>query len=200
MKKLLLLAAAASAFAAPAFAAPTTTAQTGLYVGAYGGYDWTDLDDETGIPPNLSSELRGWDWGGFVGYKLDALMERYKGFGIGMTGAIEVSGGWSNSDDQVLGIDVEKNWDWGVSFRPGFSFLRFSDAINPYVILGYRQMELEAGGFEEKYDGFELGFGTQLVAMGDFGIRADYSHVFYGEDNGFDPDSDMVRLGVSYHF
>jgi opacity protein-like surface antigen len=202
MKKLLTLSAIASVFAAPAFAAPApaTTPLTGFYVGAFAGYDMTDLNDETGVPPIVDAKLRGADYGGFVGYKLDALMDSMNGFGIGMNGAIEASYAWSNSDDNAGGAIVEKNYDWGVSFRPGFSVLQFGNGINPYAILGYRRMEVESAGIEEQYNGFELGLGTQLIAMGDFGVRADYTHVFYSEKNGFDPDSDQIRVGLSYHF
>ena len=48
--------------------------------------------------------------------------------------------------------------------------------------------------------GFELGAGTELVTFQNFGVRADYTHVWYGSSSGFNPDEDDVRLGVAYHF
>jgi len=203
MKKLLLLGAALGAFATSAHAATTTPPSTplsGVYVGVYGGYDWTDLD----VSGAGNADIRGWEGGAFAGYKLDALMTRMNGFGIGMNGAIEGFYGLSASDDRIAAGTVSKGNEWGVSFRPGFSVLDMGSGINPYAILGFRRTEFQGNalGFSDvkNYNGFELGIGTELIAMGDFGIRAEYSHVFYASQQGIDPDSDGVRIGLAYHF
>lgn len=196
MKKLLLTGAACLAFSAPAMAQNNTglnnSPLSGAYIGTYGGYGWTDADT-SGV--NINPE--GGDYGLFVGYKLDQYLQP----NLGINGAIEAHYGWSGADDTVGGVDIEKDDEWGISFRPGISFF---ESINPYGIIGYRNTtyEASAGGIsgDEDYDGFELGIGTELVAMGDFGIRAEYSHVWYGEENGIDPDEDNVRLGLAYHF
>lgn len=212
MKKLPLTCAAivAMSLASTAIAAPKTTQRTnepnkfftGPYIGTYGGYDWSDAD-VAGPNPDLD----GWDYGVFAGFRLDWLMDRTNGLGIGLNGALEGFYGWSNSDDNVAGVAVEKDNEWGVSFRPGLSFLDRMTAplgVAPYAILGYRNTEFDAfagaASGSERYDGFELGIGTQLMAWGDVGLRAEYSHVWYGSENGIDPDADNLRLGLSYHF
>lgn len=207
--KLLYTTAMAAVFlSSSAFAEPVDNVHpsklSGAYIGAYGGYDWSDIDTNAGV----GGELDGWDGGVFVGYKLDAIMEKMDGFGIGLNGAIEGFYGWSDSSDNFGGgVSAEKDQDWGISFRPGLSFLQGVTGdlgINPYGILGYRNTEysLNGGGFNssEHFDGFDLGIGTQLIAFGDFGVRAEYTHTWYSSEAGFDPDSDEVRIGLSYHF
>jgi len=162
------------------------TMLTGAYVGVLGGYGTTDLDGTTAEPD-------GWDYGVFAGYKLDRFLQD----NIGINGAIEGYYAWSNADDTVNGVNVEKDHDWGVNFRPGFSI---SETINPYGIIGYRRANFKTAGSDEDYDGFELGIGTELVAWGDYGMRLDYSHTWYEEKNGIDPSEDDIRVGVAYHF
>lgn len=166
-----------------------SSALTGAYVGVYGGYGWTDAD--TGAGGNF--DMDGEDYGLFAGYKLDRLFEN----NLGITAAVEAFYGWSGQEDDVAGVKLEKDHEWGVSFRPGFSI---SETINPYAILGYRRTNFEAAGSDEDYDGFDLGIGTELIAWGNMGLRLDYTHTFYGEENGVDPDEDNIRVGLSYHF
>lgn len=198
MKKICTLGAfiAALSFAFPAVAQSDTRLSpsrlSGPYVGVYGGYDWTDF--------NSATDVKGWDGGVFAGYRLDAIFEQMHGFGIGMNGAIEGFYGWSDADDG--GID--KDNEWGVSFRPGFSVINKATeslGVAPYAILGYRNTEFDrAAAPDVDFDGFDLGLGTQLMAFGNFGVRLEYTHTFYGSDSGIDPDADDVRLGLSLHF
>lgn len=175
----------------------------GPYVGVYGGYGWTDADTNAGV----SVSPDGGDYGIYGGVQVDQLLDStVNRTGLGLTGAVELHYGWSGADDNVGGVNFEKDNEFGVSFRPGLSFLNNNAVldINPYGIIGYRRTEYEAsvGGLsaDDEYDGFELGIGTQLLAYEDVGVRLDYTHVWYGEENGFDPDEDNLRIGVGYHF
>jgi hypothetical protein len=214
MKKMLLTTVLAGCLlGGPAFADTHTTANkkpgqatplSGFYVGGYGGYSWNDANTNVA---GFDFNANGWDAGVFVGYKLDVLMDRVDHFGIGMNAALEGFYGLSDADDSIGGFTVEKDHEWGVSFRPGFSVIDEMTSplgINPYGIIGYRNTKFTASvpgaSVSEDFDGFELGIGTQLMAFGDFGIRADYAHIFYEEKGGFDPSADEVRIGLSYHF
>jgi hypothetical protein len=208
MNSKIILAASAAIIALalpfnPAHAGPshrhsdTFTDQSGLYVGGFGGYSWTDADVGAS-----DADINGADLGVFIGYTLDAFLDRT--IGMGINGAIEAHYAWSNADDSNGAGNTETDDEWGVSFRPGLSFFNYEPlGIKPYAILGYRNAEFDstvAGVNQENLDGFELGIGTELVAYGNYGVRLDYSHVFYGEENGIDADENDIRLGVAYHF
>lgn len=177
-----------------------TVARSNFYLGGYGGYGWTDADIDAGP----TADVNGGDYGVMAGFEIGGFLDR--SLGVGLNGALEFHYGWSDADDTVGGALIEKDNEWGVSFRPGLAFVSKMMPLDlkPYAILGYRRTELEVttGGttFDQGYDGFELGIGTELVAYGDFGVRLDYTHVFYGEEAGIDPSEDNLRLGVVYHF
>ncbi|HEY8963525.1 MAG TPA: porin family protein [Alphaproteobacteria bacterium] len=166
---------------------------TGFYLGAEGGYGWSDLETTAG-----DLDLSGANYGLFAGYKMDHWLEN---MGIGMTGALEFHYDWSNAEEDVAGVTIEKDHEWGIDFRPGISI---SDNFNPYGIIGYERAQFSgsAGGLtgEENFDGFVLGAGTELVSWDKVGMRLDYTHTWYGEESGVDPDEDEVKLGLAYHF
>ncbi len=197
-----------ASFAAPANKSETmgenisNSPFTGPYVGAYGGYDWTYANTHIA---GFNPKTRGGDYGVFAGVRIDGLLNRVNGLGIGLNGSIEGFYGWSDSDNTSSGVAVSKENEWGVSFRPGLSFLNSKAmGVTPYGILGYRNTEFEAfsgtSGASERFNGFDLGIGTQLLAMGALGVRAEYTHTWYKSERGIDPDSDNVRVGISYQF
>lgn len=168
------------------------------YVGIQGGY--TTGESEVG---STDIDVDGGDYGVFAGIKADALLDQtVNRLGLGLTGAIETHYNWSDADGSSGGVDLEKDHDWGVSFRPGLNFI--SDVtplnINPYGILGYRRAEFEANSSDENFDGFELGIGTELVAYENVGIRAEYSYTWYSEEDDIDPSEHNMRIGAAYHF
>ncbi len=189
----------------------TSTPLTGAYTGVSAGYGWRDIDG----PGGSSGDLDGGDYGLFAGYKVDALLDQtINRTGLGLNGAIEVHYDWSDGDDsQTVGAvttSAEKNHEYGIQFRPGISILSGVTPFttNPYGIIGWKRAEFEGtatgGGFatsgKETYDGFELGLGTEVLAYNNVGVRVDYSHTWYEENNGFEPDEDNVKVGVAYHF
>ncbi|HYD17533.1 MAG TPA: porin family protein [Patescibacteria group bacterium] len=205
MKKSMLIAAlAALALSATVARADNMDGSSGLYLGAYGGYDWSSAD--TGVA-GVSPDVDGFDGGLFVGYKLHSLLDHVNHLGIGLNAALQASYGWSNADGSAGGVLFEKESEWGVSLRPGFDVLdaaTSSVGISPYAILGYRNTKFEATALgitaSERYDGFELGLGAELMAHKNIGVRLEYTHTWYGSEGGVDPDSDDLRAGVAFHF
>jgi outer membrane immunogenic protein len=173
---------------------------SGVYIGGYGGYGWTNASITNNSDAN---SINGADYGVFAGYSLDTLLDHT--IGMGINGSLEGFYGWSNADDNSGGVDYQKKNDWGVSFRPGLSFVQdYTMGLKPYGILGYRRAEFEnssAGASNtDWHNGFELGVGTEVIAYGNVGVRLDYSHVWYGTKNGINPEENNLRLGVGYHF
>lgn len=173
------------------------------YIGVYGGYGWTDGDTSAG--PN--GDPTGFDYGVMAGFQASHLMGETTGSNpLAMLGAVEVYYGWSNADDSMGAGKIDKNYEYGIRVRPGLEFIgRLSPVdIAPYAIVGYRRANYEASvagaSFDETFNGFELGIGTELVAHDNMGIRLDYTHVWYGDKKGFDPSEDNVRLGIVYHY
>lgn len=180
----------------------TVSPLSGIYVGGYGGYGWTNADMTAA---GVDGDVDGWDYGVFAGYSLDTLLDHT--LGLGINGSLEGFYGWSNADDTAGAVDFEKGNEWGISFRPGLSFVEdYSLGLKPYAILGYRRAEFETSSAvpgassSDWHDGFELGVGTELMAYGDVGVRVDYSHVWYDDKGGIDPSEDDIRIGVAYHF
>lgn len=167
--------------------------QGGIYLGGFGGWGWTDMDAAGG------ANVDGMDWGVFGGYKMTGLLSEWN-----MTAALEVHAAWSDADDAGGGFAYDKDHEWGFSFRPGIKFL--SDVapfdLNPYGILGYRNASIDntVVGADDDFHGFELGLGTELIAYGNWGVRLDYAHVWYGSEGTMEPDEDDLRLGLAYHF
>ncbi len=183
----------------------TAPVRGSFYVGAFGGYGWSDVDmDRAG---GLDFDADGGEYGAFAGFQIDGLLDKtINRTGIGMTGAVEVYYTESDADDTEAGIKLEKDHDWGIDFRPGLTFLDADSpmGLKPYGIIGYRRANFETSGggdsTDRGYNGFELGLGSELMAYNAFGVRLDYTHVFYGEKDDIDPSENNLRLGVAYHF
>lgn len=192
IKLLTTTCAALVVLSSPVLAQDMNSPLTGAYIGLLGGYTNSELDDS-----GLVAEPKGGDYGIFAGYKLDRFLED----SIGITGAIEVHYAWSTADDNVIGIDVEKDNEFGVSFRPGISI---SETFNPYGIIGYKRTEFDAAGFgataSETYNGLELGLGGEIMSYGNIGLRLEYAHTWYEDKDDTDVDEDTIRAGVSYNF
>jgi hypothetical protein len=183
---------------------PELSPLSGFYAGGFGGYDWSSVETGSGA----DFDVDGSDYGLFVGYSLDTLLNN--NLGLGINASIEGHYAWSSADDEftVAGIPLsaEKQHEWGISFRPGLSFINSYMPLDmkPYAILGYREAEFETtiGGVKnsESLHGFELGVGSEVIAFKDFGVRLDLSHVFYDNKDGLEADETDLRLGAAYHF
>lgn len=213
MKKLLLTSAALSLLAAPAFAAdaviyePTPAAPiapvvydwSGFYVGAQGGYVWTNLD----LPSGFGDE--DFD-GGTLG--LHAGFNAQNGnlvYGI----EADVNYTWNSNDYLVSGFDVEVGTDWAASVRG-----RLGYALDRTLIYGTAGLAITNGYVDvsgvgdesETFTGWTVGAGVEHAFTDNWTARIEYRYSDYGsEDFGlgfgdFDLTEHAVRVGVSYRF
>jgi opacity protein-like surface antigen len=174
----------------------TDNLRSNFYAGGYGGYGWTNADF-SGSP---TVDVNGVDYGAFAGFEVGQALKP-----VGLQGGLEFHYGWSNADGRRGTNSVEKDHEWGISLRPGLTFM--SDHmpldLKPYGILGYRRTQFDnvgAGTGSDWHNGFELGLGSELVAFSNVGTRLDYTHVFFKQKSGLDPSEDDLRLGAAIHF
>lgn len=172
---------------------------TGFYAGGYGGYGWTDAD-----LAGPDGDVYGGDYGILAGVEIGDFIN--KTAGTGFSAALQMHYGWSNASDTVGTTTIDKNHEWGVSFRPGLAFLSDTDemGLKSYGILGWRRAEYNVttagASTENDFDGFDLGLGAEVMMNRNVGLRAEYTHVFYEQIGGMDPDEDNLRAGVAFHF
>ena len=198
MKKLLLATAAVMTFASTGVMADTYYKDGDRpdgysyspYIGAYGGYGWSE---------DGSVDMNGGQYGLYLGMQADSLLDAtINRTGLALSGAVEFSYGWNNADDDGF----ERDSEWGISFRPGLGIISNTLDLEtvPYAIIGYKRAEIDTPTGSNDHDGFELGLGTELVAYDHLSTRLEYSHTWFEEQGGFDPDDDSIRLGVGYRF
>ncbi len=150
MKKIIAFMAAAALpalmFAAPAQAndGSIDNSMSGFYVGGFGGHTWNNVD-VSGAP---SFDINGSDYGVFAGYKVESLLGTNAP--INLSGAIEANYGWSHANETHLvgatPVEIRKDREWGVNFRPGLTFLSSAMplGLHPYGIFGYRAADYKS--------------------------------------------------------
>jgi opacity protein-like surface antigen len=181
-----------------------TTPGSGFYLGGYGGWTWTNADLSGG--PGF--DVNGGDWGILGGVDIGTFLN--KSMNTSLEAAIELHYGRANADDTqtvaAAPVKVRKDHEWGADFRPGLSFISSAMplGLKPSMILGYRQTEFDteraATTATDTFHGFALGAGAEMVAWQHAGVRLDYTHVWYGKQNGLDPDEDNLRGALVVHF
>jgi outer membrane immunogenic protein len=227
MKKILaatfLVISASTAFAAdmPQAAAPYTRAPvmvdpgvnwTGFYVGAMGGYGWSDQLQATAgglTVTTSSSDLKGGFAGGTVGYNWQA--------GAVVFG-LETDAAWSDVKYSEVDVGVtlaDQLQSFGsVTGRVGFT----SNAALFYVKGGYAWAEnqLSASAFgltlseSHVHSGWTIGGGFEYMFAANWSAKAEYMYTDYMNATylaAFAPGGiglgltvNTVKAGVNYHF
>jgi outer membrane immunogenic protein len=225
MKRILLTSVVAVALCGSAFAADMPAANyskaapigpsynwSGFYIGAIGGYGWSDKIRESigGVVVTTSSnDLKGGFGGGTIGYNWQA--------GTFVVG-VEADAAWSDIkfSETVLGVVLaDKIRSFGsVTGRFGFAV----DAALFYFKGGYawadNQISATAFGVtlsESKlHSGWTVGGGLEYLFTPSWSLKGEYMYADYGNEAyltafgpggiGLGATTHTVKAGVNYHF
>jgi outer membrane immunogenic protein len=225
MKKSLLTGVALAAIGSSASAAdlgarpytkappPVVTAYnwTGFYIGAMGGYGWSQSVDIAGIA-GTTNDIKGGFGGGTIGYNWQAA-------GSPVVFGIEADGAWSdiNFSETLLGVTVEDRIRafGSVTGRVGYAV----DAALLYLKGGYAWADNRAsiGAFgialfseSQFHSGWTVGAGFEYGFAPNWSGKVEYMFASYANENyvtafvpggvAFGADIHTVKAGINYRF
>ncbi|WP_101757829.1 porin family protein [Oceanicoccus sp. KOV_DT_Chl] len=175
MKKTLLALAVSSLIAPATFA--EEAGNTGWYIG--GSYAQLDTDFDDLVEFDLAALVFN------AGYKINDYI------------AIETRLGTGITDDDIVGVDLELDYLWGVYAKAG---IPTGTAIYPYVVLGYTKAELELSGYgyseSDSDSDTSYGIGADFSVNDNVGIFAEYMNWY--DDDGVEISG--FNIGASYKF
>jgi outer membrane immunogenic protein len=196
MKKILTLTAiAAATVSTPALA------QSGLYVGAIGGYEGIDVKSADG---SATADADSAVYGVNVGYDL-SLGSAF----VGVEGELSTSGGSTEFPGSFSGArdSLEANGQYYVGARAGFAL---TPGIAAYGKVGYTSLSTKAftssgslNELEENAGGLRFGAGLQLQLPGPLEGRVEYRRSRYKDVNDGsygDATTNQVVAGLGIRF
>jgi outer membrane immunogenic protein len=208
-------AAAAADLPRAAYKAPVAVSPaynwTGFYIGAMGGYGWSQSVDIAGFAAG-TNDIKGGFAGGTIGYN-------WQGAGSPVVFGIEADGAWSdiNYTETLLGVTFEERIRafGSVTGRLGYAV----DAALFYVKGGYawadNRMSVGALGvplFSESrlHSGWTVGGGLEYGFTPNWSGKVEYMYASYANENyltafvpggiGFGADVHTVKAGINYRF
>lgn len=201
-----------AAIALPTAALAADAEKNGWYAGIVTGYSYTDLDIEAGPvggAPNQydQSNLSSGEFGFVGGYEHDFANNFFLG------GEVEGLVGFGEKRDLLpAAVDISKTTSFGLYVKPGY---RIDERWSGFLTLGFQWVgyELRNPGVYEKNDtevGYLYGFGVDYKLDQDVSLALEYNRVQPKDvkyeyvpgavDSRFDPELDIVKLALKYHF
>ncbi|MDQ0395660.1 outer membrane protein [Labrys monachus] len=209
---------------APAAAVPFSW--TGFYVGAQGGYQWTDASGPLGSRPDFSQGMpysnhpESGFIGGHVGYNY-----QYDSFVVGIEGDANAAFDDKDTDlvqSPVLGqppfrIRTKQDWNADIRLRLGYAIDRFLPYIAGGVAFGDVKTSYEPTspllfGVQNNTNrtGWTIGAGLEYAVTDNITARIEYRYTDFGKKNFSYPSlsyydkvkftTNAVLFGVSYKF
>lgn len=211
MKRILNIILLSSAIALPATA--QAAAKNGWYAGIVTGYSHTDMDIEAGPvgagPTQFEqANIHAGEFGFVGGYEHDLPNNFFVGG--------EVEGLVAFGDKNGLlaeNVDIEKTTSFGLYVKPGY---RIDARWSGFATLGMQWVGYElrnpAAGYKEDDTeiGFLIGAGVDYKLDEDVSLALEYNrvqpldvkyqYVPGAVDSRFDPELDIVKMALKYHF
>ncbi|RZN31246.1 outer membrane protein [Bradyrhizobium sp. Leo121] len=183
---------------------------TGFYIGAQGGYGWSQSVDIAGLTTDTDA-LKGGFAGGTIGYN-------WQGAGSPAVFGIEVDAAWSdiNFNESAFGVTFEDRIRafGSVTGRIGYAV----DAALLYVKGGYawadNRISASAFGFSlsenQFHSGWTIGGGLEYGFAPNWSGKIEYMYASYANENyltafipvgvGIGADVHTIKAGINYRF
>lgn len=190
---------------APVVALSPATNWSGFYIGAMGGYGWSNRVELAGAGIN-TSDIKGGFGGGTVGWNWQAPGSQFV-FGV----EVDAAGSGLKYSETLLGITLdEKIRAFGsVTGRAGVTF----NAALLYIKGGYawadNKLALSRGGLtasdSKLHSGYTVGAGLEYMFLPSWSAKVEYMYADYGRQTyfnlvDFSASTHTVKAGVNYHF
>lgn len=177
---------------APA-SAPTAYDWSGFYLGAHGGYVWTDVEEE------LSGETEDFD-GGLLGVHAG-----YNWQSGSIVYGLEADLSHTWNEETIVGIDFGTDWQGSVRARLGYAMDRTLFYGTAGVAATNVYAELGPVSIEDTAAGYTIGGGVEHAFTRNWTARAEYRYTDFGDiDFGLGAEAELtehsLRAGVSYRF
>lgn len=174
----------------------------GAYIGAFAGYGWGTLSDETATPLLTDDiDVNGWKIGVAAGADF-TLSEA-------LVAGIVADIAWDNAsgEDTALGFTYDTNWSGSVRGRLGFD----GGAFLPYVTAGLAFANATAddgvASDDATHIGWTAGAGVEFAVADNVSLDLQYRYSDYGTQTyalGADTDlnltSHAVTAGINFRF
>jgi outer membrane immunogenic protein len=180
---------------APAAVVAPAVNWSGFYVGAMGGYGWTQTVSLQG--ENFSDELNGGFGGGTIGYNWQ--------MGSPWVFGLEVDAAGASIKKSAFGAEDKIDAFGSVTGRVGYA----ADAVLIYAKGGFAwaNNKVSVPGLSESktHAGWTIGAGLEYMFAPAWSVKAEYMYADFGKEtylNTFDIGADLhtVKAGVNYHF
>ncbi len=194
-------------------ASPAAAQKDGVYAGIVLGASYTDFDLEAhlvgGGQLDDQQYLAAFEYGANVGYHYNLP----RNFFVDVEAEFLLASG---SEGGFFGVDLEASKEYSYAFivKPGY---QINDKWGAFLVAGAQWISYEAefapGGFKESDSsgGFLFGLGANYALNERISLTAEYNRVqpldvtyVYDPatvtDSRFDPELDIVKLAVKYHF